>query len=64
MITAYASPPLIGPNNWPMVSKIRHAVDRSKRMPMKVNGMAAAFHLDMTPLQNGRAKFSRFQRSA
>jgi hypothetical protein len=48
-ITAYARPPRIGPNSWPMVSSRSSAIpERSSTSPMKVKkGMASSVSLLM-----------------
>ncbi len=57
-ITAYARPPRIGPNSWPIVSSRSSAIPlRSRISPMKVkNGTASSVSLDITPqIRSGSA---------
>ena len=57
-ITAYARPPRIGPNSWPIVSSRSSAMPlRSRISPIKVkNGTASRVSFDMTPqMRSGNA---------
>ena len=57
-ITAYATPPRMGPKSWPMVSSKSSAMpERSRMRPMKVKkGMASNVSLAMMPkMRSGRA---------